>query len=202
MKSYKEMSEAAGTTAAAKFDGHMVLTVKAAPRTTVIVRDMVRHDGKTWETAHFGAIPDGMSVKAEALESVEPWQEPTMMFGALDDRGDVNGVLRWVRRNGTRDVFEADPHKDGARLDVEVSKLIGGERNSPLTIWHERGYVPAMREAWDMDTCVTEADGTAHGGRTNPTIAPGGSIDFGWILEATAANRWRLLVEVLRRWAE
>lgn len=202
MKRYKEMSEAAGTTAAAKFDGYMVLTVKAAPRTTVIVRDMVRHDGKTWETAHFGAIPDGMSVKAEALKSVEPWQMPTMMFGALDDRGDVNGVLRWVRRNGTRDVFEADAHKDGARLDVEVSKLIGGERNSPLTIWHERGYVPAMREAWDMDTCVTEADGTAHGGRTNPTIAPGGSIDFEWILEATAANRWRLLVEVLRRWAE
>ena len=127
---------------------------------------------------------------------------PTMMFGALDDRGDVNSVLIWQRRNGTRDVFTADRHKDGARLDVEVSKIIGGEPNSPLTIWHERGYVPAMREAWDMDTCVFEADGTAHGGRTNPTIAPGGSTDFEWILEATAANRWRLLVEVLRRWAE
>lgn len=44
---------------------------------------------------------------------------PTMMFGALDDRGDVNSVLIWQRRNGTRDVFTADRHKDGARLDVE-----------------------------------------------------------------------------------
>lgn len=197
-----ERLDADDVATAVSFDGYMVLTVKAAPRTTVIVRDMVRHDGKTWETAHFGAIPAGAPVQATALKCVENWQIPTMMFGALDDRGDVNSVLIWQRRNGTRDVFTADRHKDGARLDVEVSKTIGGKPNSPLTIWHERGYVPAMREAWDMDTCVFEADGTAHGGRTNPTIAPGGSTDFEWILEATAANRWRLLVEVLRRWAE
>lgn len=201
-----EQLEAIDVEAAAKYDGYMLLTVKAAPRTTVIVRDMARYDGetKTWETAHFGAIPDGMDVKeAGELPTPEAWQAPTMMFGAVDERGDVNGVIRWAFRNGTRDIFEGDPHKDGARLDVEMSEIVGGgESYSMLTLWHERGYIPPMREAWNVDTCVLEADGGAHGGWPNPQHKRNGTTDFEWILEATPANRFRLLVETLRRWAE
>lgn len=186
----------------ARFDGYKVLTVKTAPRTTVIVRDMARYTGRTWETAHFGAIPEGVPVQVTA-STPRPWQPPMLMFGALDERGDVNGVLRWKERNGACDVFEADAHKDGARLDVEISKITdGGEPHSILTTWAKRGHVQPMREAWHVETCVTEPDGSMHGGWPNPTITPGGSIDFRWILEATAANRWRLLAETLRRWAE
>lgn len=188
---------------AARFDGYKVLTVKTARRTTVIVRDMARYTGRTWETAHFGAIPEGVPVQATALTNPETWQTPTLMFGALDERGDVNGVIRWKKRNGTCDVYEADAHKDGARLDVEISKITdGGEPHSILTTWAKRGHVQPMREAWHVETCVTEPDGNMHGGWPNPTITPGGSIDFEWIREATAANRWLLLVETLKRWAE
>lgn len=198
-----ERLDAGDVETAAHFDGYMVLTVKTAPKTTVIVRDMARYDGRTWETAHFGAIPDGMSVQAEALAYPENWQIPMLMFGAIDERGDVNAVLSWSRRNGTRDVFEADAHKDGARLEVEVSKIIGGgESNSLLTLWDKRGHIPSMREAWNVDTCVLEADGGAHGGWPNPQHKRNGTTDFEWVLEATPANRFRLLVETLRRWAE
>ena len=175
--------------AAVEFNDYMVLTVKAAPKTVAIVRDMARYDGKTWETAHFGKIPEGACRSAGVVPTPEAWEMPTLMVSAVDGRGDVNVVLRWVRRNGTRDVFETDAQKGGARLEVEVSKIVsGGAPSSLLALWTKRGFTPPMREAWNLETSAS--------------VTPGGSTAFEWTLEANAENRWRLLVEVLKRWAE